>query len=852
MEFNLQSIIDDTPHLISAKEAAKEYMSKGWTAPLPLPAGSKFPPPKDTTGNIKNLTKEQVRKLWVGKKESNLALRLQTNTDFEIISLDVDHYGTKQGRLFLREKEETLGSLNLEEVPYSTRRGADSLSGQFFFKVPKGLKWESSACADVDIVQKTHRYSAVWPSIVDGTQYRWYVNGEECEIPDVNDLPELPEAWVKHLTSGKVGKQKDPSERKFNSNYAGDNFRQAMRWIRENMRDYAADDMSGALRSASDSDALRDKLTMSGHDTMVAAVHSCLALGMEGHCGLKLAFSRLYKNFEREVTLNREGANLRTKKQAKKEFADAVVSEVERLIASGAQTPKEIYDDIDLSGFRDVIADLEAETREVGVDLDKYENSDRGHADMFVDYWRRDVMSTGSKNKEFVLWDKKRGRFEFRDMDQMFHLLHRATAERIQHEADVVKDNIKAWLQKAESEQIPAEIDLDEMSSYANNLHQRAIGIFNTPGTLRVLRQLRSYPKIQVDLSEFDMKEDVIGLPDAQTLETDTLTVRRSTRKDMLTMTTAVLPSTEYHPAWVEFLGNVLPDPDLRRFTQKCLGYTLVDGNPDKLVFFLKGPANTGKTTILEACVEALGDYGGPANAASLLSRQRDRPSPDKVQAMRKRMVIMSEVGTTHTLSIDAVKQLTGNDSQTHRELYSNVYVNGRPKYTPYISTNQTPNIPNIDSAMMSRIVVLPFQNRQKPGRITPEKDVKNNKKILASVLQWLIDGLEMYLKEGLSSTEWESVVKDEVSRFVEDASPFTQFFNENFKMDPDEEMLENEAYAIWKVWHISQADGSEELTKRQFRKQIKETQGIEVKRTQRIIDGVRGNVYVMKGITKA
>lgn len=848
----LQRIVDGdlyAPEPVDAHEAVDVYFSAGWTAPLPLPKGSKFPPPVDTTGNIGDLPEQQIRALWAKKPgNSNVGLRLQNEGDFEIIALDVDHYGSKQGRLFLAEKEEALGDLNLHLVPYSTRRGGNNPSGQFFFKVPAGLKWEATACPSVDIVQRTHRYSAVWPSIVDGTQYRWYVGGVEIEVPKVADLPWLPEAWVRSLSRGERGSSRKPGQRKFVAASPTDNLRGAMGWLRENVNDFAAGDMSAPLRIMSDSEDFKARLTVNGHDTMVSSVHGCLKLAMEGHFGLKLALTKLYRNFAREVTTNRDGANLRTEKQAKKEFGDAVVSEVERIIASGVETPKELTDKVDFSGVRDALIDLEAEAREEGVDLKKYMNNDRGHAEMFVDYWREDVKNTGVKDKEIVLWNKVRGRWEFIGTNQAFHLMHRATAQRIMFECEKIREDINTWATKAESEQLPADIDLDDMQTYANHLQQRADGLYNTPGTLRVLKQLSSFPDMMIDAGSFDDSPNVIGLPDGMTLDVENLEVRKSLRRDMLTMGTKVLPSSKPHPVWEDFVSRVLPDPVMRRFAQKCLGYSLVDGNPEKLLFFLKGPANTGKTTLLDACAEALGDYGAPGNPSSLLSHQKNRPSPDKVQSMKRRMVIMSEVGTTHTLSIDAVKQLTGNDLQSHRELYSNVYVTGRPKFTPYISTNEVPSIPNIDKATSSRIVVIPFNSPQTPERITPDKDVKNNKAILAGVFRWLIEGLELYLAEGLSYDKWEPIVKEEVTEFVEEASTFVEFFNSTFVLSKGATIDEDSAFKEWQAWNVSEG-GNSDLSRREFRRKLKQTQGVKVRRTTRKLDGASRNVYVIDGV---
>lgn len=177
-----------------------EYTCKGWEVPVPLPPNSKYPPVAGVTGRIPDVKESEIPKLWKDRTEdSNVGLRMQVSGDYDVLSIDVDQYDSKHGKDNLVELMETLGVLPLHEWPRSTRRGLDSDSAQFFVRVPKGLEWRDKVCADVEIVQKNHRYSAVWPSKVDGQTYRWYLGGNETDIPYVDELPFLPEAWVDYL-----------------------------------------------------------------------------------------------------------------------------------------------------------------------------------------------------------------------------------------------------------------------------------------------------------------------------------------------------------------------------------------------------------------------------------------------------------------------------------------------------------------------------------------------------------------------------------------------------------------------------------------------------------------------------
>lgn len=177
-----------------------EYIPKGWEVPVPVSRGAKYPPRAGMTGRIPDVKNEEVHAAWVCvSDDSNVGLRMQVAGEYDVIAIDVDQYDNKRGKDNLVELMETLGELPLHEWPRSTRRGVDADSAQFFVRVPKDTEFRNKVCADVDIVQKNHRFSIVWPSVVDGEQYRWYLGGNEIDIPHVNDLPILPEVWVDYL-----------------------------------------------------------------------------------------------------------------------------------------------------------------------------------------------------------------------------------------------------------------------------------------------------------------------------------------------------------------------------------------------------------------------------------------------------------------------------------------------------------------------------------------------------------------------------------------------------------------------------------------------------------------------------
>jgi putative DNA primase/helicase len=189
--------------------AAPAYRAAGWIGTLFVPYKAKGNPPKDYTGyNGKYPSDEMVaRKIEnaaaVGRMY-NIVLRMSDG----VIGIDVDDYDDRHGGDTLAMLEATFGKL--PDGPRSSSRGFDGKSGIRFFRVPVGTRFPGVAGPGIEIVQFFHRYAIVWPSIhPQGRRYEW----ESGKIPRVDELPELPQAWVEGLQAiGKIGTGKDESE----------------------------------------------------------------------------------------------------------------------------------------------------------------------------------------------------------------------------------------------------------------------------------------------------------------------------------------------------------------------------------------------------------------------------------------------------------------------------------------------------------------------------------------------------------------------------------------------------------------------------------------------------------------
>ena len=195
----------------------QSYKAAGWI-PLPLPKGSKFPPPANTTGRRAPEPSGWRYEQWAQEergKNGNIASRMPRG----VIGIDVDAARGKPGAGTFRQLIAQCGQL--PEHPVSSAADDAALQaghGIHYFRLPGD--WLTAAELSgrlrdpgpgVEVVRWEHRYAVMPPSLhPEGSRYRWHVGrvagGEYSaqpydgeEPPVVSELPVLPRAWLEAL-----------------------------------------------------------------------------------------------------------------------------------------------------------------------------------------------------------------------------------------------------------------------------------------------------------------------------------------------------------------------------------------------------------------------------------------------------------------------------------------------------------------------------------------------------------------------------------------------------------------------------------------------------------------------------
>lgn len=180
--------------------AMDAYRSAGWESVLPLPPGQKKHPPTGYTGRDALVPSYSDCYEWAETKpNANIALRLPP----DVIGIDVDHYDGKDGGGTLEGLIAQYGPL---PPTWTTGSRGDGVSGIRLYRVPVGLRWPGDLGGGIEVIQARHRYAIVWPSVhpKTGGTYVWThgLGPAQATVPRVEELPDLPQAWIDGLTGG--------------------------------------------------------------------------------------------------------------------------------------------------------------------------------------------------------------------------------------------------------------------------------------------------------------------------------------------------------------------------------------------------------------------------------------------------------------------------------------------------------------------------------------------------------------------------------------------------------------------------------------------------------------------------
>lgn len=271
-------------------------------------------------------------------------------------------------------------------------------------------------------------------------------------------------------------------------------------------------------------------------------------------------------------------------------------------------------------------------------------------------------------------------------------------------------------------------------------------------GRIRAMIELaRSHPGVPVMPDELDHNPWLLNVENG-TLDLRASVLRPHDPADLLTKLAPVaFDSGAECPQWMTFLGQILPDADVRAFLQETVGYCLTGRTTEQKLFFAYGSGANGKSVLQRVLLSLLGEYGRQSEPDLLLSRDSAHPT-GVADLQGARLVLSSEIEEGRRLAEATVKQLTGSDRVKARLMHQDFF-EFEPTHKLFIAANHRPIIRGTDHAIWRRLRLIPFtvtipdseQDRGLAERLEAE---------LPGILRWAVDGCRRWQQDGMSEPD--------------------------------------------------------------------------------------------------
>jgi P4 family phage/plasmid primase-like protien len=230
-------------------------------------------------------------------------------------------------------------------------------------------------------------------------------------------------------------------------------------------------------------------------------------------------------------------------------------------------------------------------------------------------------------------------------------------------------------------------------------------------------------------------------------------------------------------PNWDRFLKRITGEnQDMIKYLNLLISYLLTGKTNEHKLFIIHGSGSNGKTTWVRCIQEILGEYASQIPVESLSYTKSNAIDDNLSRTKGSRLTVTSEIKRGARLNEPLVKQLTGGDKITAREMHK-----GSLEYKPtskfIMVVNDLPEITGSDSAMAKRVKVIPFSQVIH----SDEED-----KYLADKLRGEYDAI--FTRAVLMCPEWRQFgliepnkIVEASSDYVESKDVFKQWKNESF-----------------------------------------------------------------------
>ncbi len=203
-------------------------------------------------------------------------------------------------------------------------------------------------------------------------------------------------------------------------------------------------------------------------------------------------------------------------------------------------------------------------------------------------------------------------------------------------------------------------------------------------------------------------------------------------------------------PKFTQFIKDIFIDyttvDDVIAYMQKSLGYMISGYITNQSFYFFHGIGANGKTTLVEAIKNVVGNYSIVFSKNLLTDRKATISGSIYKELKGCRIINVNEFLSTDIINENTLKQLSGNDT-LRVEIDNNMVIEDKLPCKFIGITNNLPSAKDAGHALFRRLQLIVF------NRIFTAKDINLNlimelKEESDGILNWLIEGYKEYKKD--------------------------------------------------------------------------------------------------------
>ncbi len=258
-------------------------------------------------------------------------------------------------------------------------------------------------------------------------------------------------------------------------------------------------------------------------------------------------------------------------------------------------------------------------------------------------------------------------------------------------------------------------------------------------------------------------------------------------------------------PRFEKFIDEIMcNNNELSNYLQRALGYSISGCSREQCLFIFYGKeGRNGKGVLMHSVTSLLGsDYTKAVSDGTLAlrkSKNGSAPSEDLERLNGARIIYVSEINPETRIDDALLKRITGEDMETARALFGHheeFIFTGKL----IISSNNPLDIRDDLVFSTNRINAIPFNHHfSEDERDQDLRDIFSTPGAKSAILNWLIEGFQMWSKNGLSNRP--AAVIEATQDLRTGCSVFTQFVKDCLKYEPGAKTKTTDVYHAFVDW---------------------------------------------------